>query len=40
VASKLLRHASIAIKADGYGNLIGTITQKAVASAANLIARR
>ena len=40
VASKLLRHASIAIKADAYGNLIGTIAQKAMAGAAYLIAHR
>jgi hypothetical protein len=40
VASKLRRRASIAIKADVYGNLIGTIAQKAVTGAANLIARR
>jgi hypothetical protein len=40
VANKLLRLARIAIKADVYGNLIGTIAQKAVAGAANLIAHR
>jgi hypothetical protein len=40
VANKLFRLARIAIKADVYGNLIGTIAQKAVAGAANLIAHR
>ena len=35
--SQALRHASIAITADVYGNLIGTIAQKAVDGAANLI---
>ena len=38
VVSKLLGHASIAITADVYGHLIGTIAQKAVDGAANLIA--
>jgi integrase len=36
--SKLLGHASIAITADVYGHLVGTIAQKAVNGAANLIA--
>jgi hypothetical protein len=36
--SKLLRHASIAITADVYGHLVGTIAQKAVDGVANLIA--
>jgi hypothetical protein len=36
--SKLLRHASIAITADVNGHLVGTIAQKAVDGAANLIA--
>ena len=40
VGSKLLRHASIAITADVYGHLIGTIAQGAVDGAANLIAHR
>jgi integrase len=38
VVSKLLGHASIAITADVYGHLVGTIAQKAVDGAANLIA--
>jgi hypothetical protein len=38
LVSKLLRHASIAITADVYGHLVGTIAQKAVNGAANLIA--
>jgi integrase len=38
VVSKLLGHASIAITADVYGHLVGTIAQKAVNGAANLIA--
>ena len=37
VVSKLLGHASIAITADVYGHLIGTIAQKAVDGVANLI---
>jgi hypothetical protein len=40
VGSKLLPHARIAITADVYGNLIGTIAQRAVDGAANLIAHR
>ena len=39
LVSKLLRHASIAITADVHGHLVGTIAQKAVDGAANLIAR-
>ena len=39
VVSKLLGHASIAVTADVYGHLVGTIAQKAVNGAANLIAR-
>jgi site-specific recombinase XerD len=38
VVSKLLGHTSIAITADVYGHLIGTIAQEAVDGAANLIA--
>jgi integrase len=38
VVSKLLGHASIAVTADVYGHLVGTIAQKAVDGAANLIA--
>jgi site-specific recombinase XerD len=38
VVSLLLGHASIAITADIYGHVIGTIAQKAVDGAANLIA--
>jgi integrase len=38
VVSKLLGHASVAITADVYGHLVGTIAQKAVDGAANLIA--
>jgi integrase len=38
VVSKLMGHASIAITADVYGHLVGTIAQKAVDGAANLIA--
>ena len=38
VVSKLLGHASIAVTADVYGHLVGTIAQKAVNGAANLIA--
>jgi hypothetical protein len=38
VVSKLLGHASIAITADMYGHLVGTIAQKAVNGATNLIA--
>lgn len=38
VVSKLLGHANIAITADVYGHLVGTIAQKAVDGAANLIA--
>jgi len=38
VLSKLLGHASIAITSDVYGHLVGTIAQKAVDGAANLIA--
>jgi hypothetical protein len=38
VVSKLLGHASISITADVYGHLVGTIAQKAVDGAANLIA--
>jgi integrase len=38
VVSKLLGHASIAITSDVYGHLVGTIAQKAVDGAANLIA--
>jgi cellulase/cellobiase CelA1 len=34
----VIGHASIAITADVYGHLIGTIAQKAVDGAANLIA--
>ena len=37
VVSKLLGHASVAITADVYGHLVGTIAQKAVDGAANLI---
>jgi site-specific recombinase XerD len=37
VVSKLLGHASIAITADVYGHLVGTIAEKAVDGAANLI---
>jgi hypothetical protein len=36
--SKVLGQASIAITADVYGHLVGTIAQKAVDGAANLIA--
>jgi integrase len=36
--SKLLGHASITVTSDVYGHLIGTIAQKAVDGAANLIA--
>ena len=38
VVSKLLGHASVAITADVYGHMIGTIAQEAVDGAANLIA--
>jgi integrase len=38
VVSKLMGHASIAITADVYSHLVGTIAQKAVDGAANLIA--
>ena len=38
VVSLLLGHASIAITADIYDHVIGTIAQKAVDGAANLIA--
>jgi integrase len=38
VVSKLLGHASIAVTSDVYGHLVGTIAQKAVDGAANLIA--
>jgi hypothetical protein len=38
VVSKLLGHASIAVTAEVYGHLVGTIAQKAVDGAANLIA--
>ena len=38
IVSKLLGHASIAITADVYGHLVGTIAQKAADGAANLIA--
>jgi integrase len=38
VVSKLLGHASITVTADVYGHLVGTIAQKAVDGAANLIA--
>ena len=36
--SKLLGHASVAITADMYGHLIGTVASDAVNGAANLIA--
>ena len=39
VVSKLLGHASIAITADVYGHLIGTVASDAVNGAANLIRR-
>jgi hypothetical protein len=38
VVSKLLHHASIAIIADVHDRLVGTIAQKVVDGAANLIA--
>jgi len=38
VVSKLMGHASIAVTSDVYGHLVGTIAQKAVDGAANLIA--
>jgi integrase len=38
VAGKLLGHASIAITADAYGHLIGTVTSDEVNGAANLMA--
>jgi integrase len=38
VISKLLGHASVAITADVYGHLIGTVASDAVNRAANLIA--
>jgi integrase len=38
VVSKLMAHASIAVTSDVYGHLVGTIAQKAVDGAANLIA--
>ena len=38
IVSKLPRAASVAITADVYGHLVGTIAQKAVDGAANLIA--
>ena len=38
VISKLLGHASVAITADVYGHLIGTVASDAVNGAANLIA--
>jgi integrase len=37
VVSKLMGHASIAITADVYSHLVGTIAQKAVDGAANLL---
>jgi integrase len=39
VVSKLLGHASIAITADVYGHLVGTVASDAVNGAANLITR-
>ena len=39
VVSKMLGHASIAITADVYSHLVGTIAQKAVDGAENLIAQ-
>jgi integrase len=39
VVSKLLGHSSIAITADVYGRLIGTVASDAVNGAANLITR-
>jgi integrase len=38
VVSKLMGHASISVTSDVYGHLVGTIAQKAVDGAANLIA--
>jgi integrase len=38
VVSKLMGHASIAVTSDVYGHQVGTIAQKAVDGAANLIA--